>query len=139
MDPNYESALLNLSHLYFELRQYDLWLETWKKGATANNDPEELKIAEEAAKVYAKAGYEAAMRRIIALQVQLAKRRYVDPADIGSNYAALGEKEQAFFWLEKAYAEKSGDVEWFKVSRSAASLRPDPRYTALRRKMGLPQ
>jgi hypothetical protein len=78
------------------------------------------------------------MRRIIALQVQLAKRRYVDPADIGYNYAALGEKEQAFFWLEKAYAEKSGDVEWLKVNRSAASLRPNPRYTALLKKMGLP-
>jgi serine/threonine protein kinase/Tfp pilus assembly protein PilF len=139
MDPNYASALANLSNLYFDLHQYDLWLETWKKAATAKNDPEELKIAEEAAKAYGKSGYEAAVRRIIELQVQLAKRRYVDPADIGYNYAALGEKDQAFFWLEKASAEKSDDGAFIKVNQSAASLRSDPRYAALLKKMGLPQ
>jgi tetratricopeptide (TPR) repeat protein len=139
MDANYASALANLSNLYFDLHRYDLWLETWKKAATAKNDLEELKIAEEAAKVYAKFGYEAALRRVIELQVQLAKRRYVDPADIGSNYAALGEKDQAFLWLEKAYAEKSDNVEFIKVNRSADSLRSDPRYAALLKKMGLPQ
>jgi len=139
MDPNYASALENLGFLYFDLHQYDLWLQTWKKGATAKNDAEELKIAEEAAKVYSKSGFESAMRRIIELQVQLAKRRYVDPADIGYNYAALGERDQAFFWLEKASAEKSDDVEFIKVNRSANGLRSDPRYTALLKKMGLPQ
>src|SRR5260370_14948409 len=139
MDPNYPSALENLAHLYFDLHQYDSWLENWKKGAIAKNDPEELKIAEAAAKVYAQSGIEAAIRRSIELQVQLAKRRYVDPADIGYNYAKLGEKDQAFFWLEKAYAEKSDDVEFIKVNRSVASLRSDPRYAALLKKMGLPQ
>jgi serine/threonine protein kinase/Tfp pilus assembly protein PilF len=139
MDPNYASALENLSNLYFDLHRYDLWLETWKKAATARNDPEELIIADEAAKVYAKSGYEPAVRRTIELQVQLAKRRYVDPADIGYNYAALGKRDQAFLWLEKAYAEKSDNVEFIKVNRSADSLRSDPRYAALLKKMGLPQ
>ena len=105
----------------------------------AKNDPEELKLAEETAKAYAKSGIEAAIRRRIELQMQLAKRRYVDPADIGYNYAELGEKDQAFLWMEKAYAEKSDDVAFIKVSRSMASLRSDPRYAALLKKMGLPQ
>jgi hypothetical protein len=55
------------------------------------------------------------------------------------NYAVLGEKDQAFFWLEKAYAEKSDNLGWIKVNRSADSLRSDPRYVALLKKMGLPQ
>jgi non-specific serine/threonine protein kinase len=139
MDPNYASALTNLSGLYFDLRHYDLWLENWKKAATVKNDRENLAIAEEAARVYAKSGYQAAMRRTIELQLQLAKRRYVDPAQIGFNYAALGEKDQAFFWLEKAYAEKSYWIIYIKVNRSADSLRSDPRYAALLNKMGLPQ
>ncbi len=139
MDPNYASALRNLSNAYADLHQYDLWLENWKKVATVTNDHENLKIADEAAQTYAKSGFQAAMRRIIELQVQLAKRRYVDPADIGMNCAVLGEKDQAFFWLEKAYAEKSDDLEWIKVNRSADALRSDPRYAALVKKMGLPQ
>jgi tetratricopeptide (TPR) repeat protein len=139
MDPNYASALRNLSNTYADLHQYDLWLKNWKKVATVTNDHENLKIADEAARVYTKSGFQAAMRRIIELQVQLAKRRYVDPADIGLNCAVLGEKDQAFFWLEKAYAEKSDDLEWIKVNRSADALRSDPRYAALLKKMGLPQ
>src|SRR5258707_1844187 len=102
MDPNYASALRNLSNTYADLHQYDLWLENWKKVATVTNDHENLRIADEAAQTYAKSGFQAAMRRIIELQVQLAKRRYVDPADIGMNCAVLGEKDQAFFWLDKA-------------------------------------
>jgi serine/threonine protein kinase/Flp pilus assembly protein TadD len=139
IDPNYASALSNLSQTYFALHQYDLWLESWKRAATLANDHESLAIANEAARVYAKSGYQAAMRRIIELRLQLAKRRYVDPAHIGFDYAVLGEKDQAFFWLEKAYAEKSYWIIYIKVNRSADSLRSDPRYAALLKKMGLPQ
>jgi serine/threonine protein kinase/Tfp pilus assembly protein PilF len=139
MDPNYASALTNVSGFYFDLHQYDLWLENWKNAATVENDRESLAIAEEAARVYARSGYQAAMRRIIELQLQLAKRRYVDPALIGFNYAVLGDKDQAFFWLEKACAEKSYTIVYIKVRRSADSLHSDPRYAALLKKMGLPQ
>jgi hypothetical protein len=51
----------------------------------------------------------------------------------------LREKDQALFWLEKACAEKSDDVEWIKVNRSAESLRSEPRYAPLLKKMGLGQ
>ena len=139
MDPNYASAVSNLAQVYLVMHQYDRWLENWKKAAQLNNDSENLTIAEEAAKVYAKLGYQAAMRRIIELQLELAKRRYVDPADIAFNYAEIGDKDQAFLWLEKGYAEKSDLTEYIKVSPSTANLRSDPRYAALLKKMGLPQ
>jgi serine/threonine protein kinase/Tfp pilus assembly protein PilF len=139
MDPNYASALSNLSGFYFDQHQYDLWLENWKKAATARNDREMLKIAEEVAGVYAKSGVEAAVRRRVEVEVQLAKRRYVDPARIAYDYASLGERDQAFVWLEKAYAEKSDDMAWIKVNHQAESLRADPRYAALLKKMGMAQ
>jgi serine/threonine protein kinase/Tfp pilus assembly protein PilF len=139
MDPNYASAVSNLAQTYFLMHQYDRWLENWKKAAQLNNDSESLTIAEEAAKVYAKSGYQAAMRRIIELQLELAKRRYVDPAEIAFDYAEIGEKDQAFLWLEKGYAEKSDLIAYIKVAPGVASLRSDPRYVALLKKMGLPQ
>jgi serine/threonine protein kinase/Tfp pilus assembly protein PilF len=139
MDPSYVSAVRNLSEACAALHQYDLWLENWKKAATLMNDHDDLEIAEEAARVYAKSGYQAAIRRIIELQLQLAKRRYVDPGDIGMDYAVLGEKDQAFVWLEKAYAERSDRISYIKVDTDAASLRSDPRYAALLKKMDLPQ
>jgi len=46
--------------------------------------------------VYAKSGYHATIKKYIELQLQLAKRRYGDPVDIASNYADLGDRDQAF-------------------------------------------
>ena len=139
MDPNFPGGLANLAFLYADLHQYDLWLKDWNKSATLMNDQEILKITEEAARVYAKSGYPATIKRIIELQLELAKRRYVDPAEIGLDYAQAGEKDQAFTWLEKAYAEKSDRLGWVKVDLRANSLHSDPRYAALLKKMGLPQ
>jgi serine/threonine protein kinase/tetratricopeptide (TPR) repeat protein len=139
MDPNYAGGVGNLAFLYADLHQYDLWLQNWNKSVTLMNDHENMKIAEEASKVYAKSGYPATMRRIIELELELAKRRYVDPAEIGVDYAEVGEKDQAFLWLEKAYAEKSNRIAWIKSDHRANNLHSDPRYATLLKKMGLPQ
>jgi len=139
MDPAYLSALANLAEDYYRLHQYDLWLESWKRAAALKNDREELAIAEEAARVYAKSGLQATQKRILEMELQLAKRRYVDPANIGFDYAELGDKDQAFAWLEKAYAEKSDSIVWVKNDPAIAGLRSDPRYGALLKKMGMPQ
>ncbi len=139
MDPNYAPALFNLALAYRIMGKYDLWLEEWKKGATLINDHEDIALADEVAQVYSKAGYQAAVRREIELYQELAKRRYVDPAWIAFDYANVGEKDKAFAWLEKAYAEKSDSLANIKIVRAMDGLRSDPRYAALLKKMGLPQ
>jgi serine/threonine protein kinase/tetratricopeptide (TPR) repeat protein len=139
MDPNYASSVANLAFTYKDTHQYDLWLQEWKKWATLANDNEELAIAEEAARVYGKSGYPATIKKIIELKLQLAKRRYVDPYEIGCLYAEPGDKDQAFAWLEKAYSEKSDGLGYIKLNSELDSLRSDPRYVALLKKMGLPQ
>jgi TolB-like protein/Tfp pilus assembly protein PilF len=139
IDPNYASAHDNLSRTYREMGKYDLWLEEWKKGATLAKDHEELAIAEETARVYAKAGLRPALSRGIELRKQLAQRVYFDPAVIAYEYAGLGDKEQVFYWLEKAYSEKSGALQIIKQVKPMDPLRSDPRYIDLLKRMGLPQ
>jgi TolB-like protein/Tfp pilus assembly protein PilF/predicted Ser/Thr protein kinase len=139
MDPNYSNAHGNLAQTYLDMGKYDLWLEEWKKAATLNNDHEDLAIAEEAARVYAKSGLRPTVSRIIELQKQLAQRRYVDPGQIAYNYAALGDKNQAFLWLEKAYANKSESLQFIKVAKVMDPFRSDPSYVDLLKRMGLPQ
>jgi hypothetical protein len=75
----------------------------------------------------------------VELLKELANRRYVDPGDIGYRYASLGDKDQAFAWLEKAYAEKADSLQYIKVKFAVDALRTDPRYADLLRQMGLPQ
>jgi eukaryotic-like serine/threonine-protein kinase len=139
IDPNYASAHDNLAETYRDMGKYVLWLEEWKKAATLANDQEELVIANEAARAYAKGGFHVALSRIVELRKQLAHRRYVDPTFIAYGYAALGDKDQAFYWLERAYSEKAGALAGVKVSKLMDPLRSDPRYIDLLKRMGLPQ
>ena len=59
------------------------------------------------------------------------------PADLGISYAAIGEKDRALAWLEKAYAQHDPPLAQIKVDPSADSLRSDPRYLALLARVGL--
>jgi Tfp pilus assembly protein PilF len=139
MDPGFASAHESLAFTYLAMGRYDLWLDEWQKAAALNNDKEEAVIADEVAKVYAHSGYHAALVKSVELYKQLAKRRYVDPGEIGFQYALIGDKEQAFAWLEKAYAEKAFSIQNIKVALAMDSLRTDPRYADLLKRMGLPQ
>jgi serine/threonine protein kinase len=139
MDANFAYAHNMLRVAYRDMGKYELSLEQWRKSATLANDHDELAIANEAAKVFAKSGMRASVQREIELKKELSKRRYVDPADIAYDYAFLGDKEQTFAWLDKARAEKSGALENIKIVRSMEPLHSDPRYLDLLKQLGLPQ
>ncbi len=53
-------------------------------------------------------------------------------------YAALGDKEQAFQLLEKAYAERNTELVFLKVDPRADPLRADLRFQELVKKVGIP-
>jgi TolB-like protein/Flp pilus assembly protein TadD len=56
--------------------------------------------------------------------------------DLAAVYAGLGEKDQAFAWLEKDFQTRSGLLAWTRWTPAFESLRSDPRYTDLLRRMG---
>ena len=66
------------------------------------------------------------------------EQRYVSPYQIAVVYAGLGEKEQALEWLYKAYEGRAQGLAWLKVDIRFQSLRSDPRFTDLVRRIGLP-
>ena len=57
---------------------------------------------------------------------------------IAEVYAWRGEKDKAFEWLERAYRQQDGGLTSTKIDLLLASLRSDPRYTALLRKLNFP-
>jgi hypothetical protein len=67
------------------------------------------------------------------------KQRYVPALSFVIVYVGLGEKEQAFTWLEKAYEERTNSLAYLKVAATWDPLRSDPRFTDLLQRIGLSQ
>lgn len=89
-------------------------------------------------RAYAHAGRRTDALRLLA---ELKKRKqagYVPAAAFVNAYLGLGEKEDAFAWLEQGYNEHSNILQWLKVHPYFDPLRNDPRFQDLVRRVGLP-
>jgi TolB-like protein/DNA-binding winged helix-turn-helix (wHTH) protein/Tfp pilus assembly protein PilF len=65
------------------------------------------------------------------------RQQYVSPFHVAMLYAGLGDKENALAWLEKAYEEHDEWMVYLKIYPEFASLRSDPRFQDLERRVGL--
>ena len=139
IDANYAAAHQFLSLVYEAQGKYDLWLDESEKSAVLANDADLLAVFKAARVAYARGGYRAATKRIAEVFEEQSRRVYIDPATIAGDYGILGDKDKAFFWLEKSFTEKSDLLRLLKTSASYDSLRSDPRYADLLRRMNLPQ
>ena len=66
---------------------------------------------------------------------ELAKQRYVSPANRASVYLGLGENEKALDWLEKAYEDRDPIFWWINGDQLYDSVRHAPRFEALVQKV----
>ena len=89
-------------------------------------------------------GYVAALtnNRVEALQIlkeleELGKTRYVSPHHLAVLYAAVGNREQAFESLERAYENRVAQLNWLKIDPRFRTLRSDPRFKSLLRRLSL--
>lgn len=139
IDQNFPNIHQTLSRAYHEQGKYDLWLQEWEKFARLSEDANELALVEAAKREYPKSGQLGAFRAAALVQERQAKQHYVDPGWIAGTFAMSGEKDKAFSYLEKACAEKSGFLLHLKDSTPFGSLRSDPRYPELLKRMGLPE
>ena len=65
-----------------------------------------------------------------------ADRAYVGPYSWALVHAALGEKDQAFTWLDRAVTERSEDLAFIQCDPGLDPLRSDPRFAEVLRKVG---
>ena len=77
-------------------------------------------------------------RKILAKLKVLHQKGLAASGSIGVLYGALGESDEAFAWLQKAYAERDPELTYIKTGRRFEPLRRDPRYQELVRRVGLP-
>jgi TolB-like protein/DNA-binding winged helix-turn-helix (wHTH) protein/Flp pilus assembly protein TadD len=64
-------------------------------------------------------------------------KRYVSPFNMAVIYGGLGDRQHTMEWLDKAYAERSPSLSLLKLSPAFDSVRSDPRFVSLVRRIGL--
>jgi serine/threonine-protein kinase len=89
---------------------------------------------------YAVSGKPGEAQKVLDHLKDLSAHSDVAPYNVAIIYAGLGDKDQAFAWLERAYKERSYFMaEYLLTDERLDSLRADPRFVSLRRRVGLPQ
>jgi TolB-like protein/Flp pilus assembly protein TadD len=88
---------------------------------------------------YAVMGKKAEARQILGRLTEMSTRGYAPSFYIALLHGALGQKDQAFAWLEKAYDARHPNLAWLKMDPWADPLRLDPRFQDLLRRMNFPE
>jgi TolB-like protein/DNA-binding winged helix-turn-helix (wHTH) protein/Flp pilus assembly protein TadD len=136
MDPNFVPAHIALGAAYEEQEIWRQAIGEYQKAVQlSQNSPPALASLGYA---YALAGNQDDARKVIAALREASKRRYVSAFDMAIVFAGVGDRDSAFGWLEKAYAERESQMPFLSVSRRLDRLRPDPRFANLLQRMGLP-
>jgi serine/threonine protein kinase/tetratricopeptide (TPR) repeat protein len=92
------------------------------------------------AHVYATIGKRSESEKILGELQRQSKTSYVSPYMIAVIYSGLGQKDNAFEFLEKAYQERSPDIAYFlRADLRLDTLRPDPRFQDLLQRVDFPQ
>ena len=87
--------------------------------------------------VYGRAGERAKAFGMLEELTIMSKHRYVSPVDFAVVYAGLGDADSTFHWLEKAYQARATRIHELPTMYFD-SVRSDPRYSDLMRRVGLP-
>jgi serine/threonine-protein kinase len=136
-DPNFAPAHNRLQRAYLAKGMYEEAISEQKK-AIASDQPEGRWFrTADLGNAYAVAGKRAEAEQVLDKLKELAKQRYVSPNAFAVIYMGLGDKDQAFEWLEKTFEARPDNLYFLKVSPQYDGLRSDPRFTDLLRRMKL--
>jgi len=140
-NPTFGRAHTGLAISYWGEHKYPQAVQEFKTGAQLEGDKNYSEFATALDEGFRSGGWPGAMHK--AIEVSLAQRKakagYVSPYGIATLYADLGDKEHAFEWLNTAYREHDGGLSGIRTDFTLDSLRSDPRYAELVRKIGFPQ
>jgi TolB-like protein/Tfp pilus assembly protein PilF len=106
--------------------------------AALNSRERDSEIQGELGHVLAVAGRRAEALATLDRLRHLSATSYVSPYSVALVHAGLGDRDQAFAWLEKAYAERSDYMPYLTLEPMLNGLRSDHRFGALVRRVGLP-
>ena len=138
-NPTFAVAHSCLAQAYWAKRMYPQVIEEWKTYGELLGARNESEFASALEQGFRSAGWKGALTKGIEARQAQRKTGYSAAYGIASMYAELGEKDQAFRWLNTAYQERDWLLVDLKTDFLLDPLRSDPRFVELVRKVGLPQ
>jgi TolB-like protein/DNA-binding winged helix-turn-helix (wHTH) protein len=127
-----------LAQIYGRLGRYDEAVREWQEMMTILGYGD---ISKAIGRGYAAGGYHGALRELARKAESLRRRKSFKTVAswvMAGFYAEMGDKDRAFAWLDKAYAEHDGSLTGLKSDVVWDPLRSDPRFAELVRRVGLP-
>ena len=134
LDPNYFYLDSVLAAAYREKGNFPEAIALYTKAQEATRLP-----SSGLAITYARMGRQTEARNILAQLVQAREKRYVSAPLIAAVSTALGDKEGAFHWLELAYQEHSGVLQWIAFLPEFRGLHSDARFPHLLQRISASQ
>jgi adenylate cyclase len=144
LNPAFETAPFVWGEIYEREGKYDAALAEYKEGIRLTGqaqDYEGVSVVFEA-RLRAEAGRKKEAAQLLARAEKLiAKRPPPEPCGqaLASAYAALGDKNHAFLWLERDYSVRWPAMITLKMDRELDPLRNDPRFPDLLKRVGFQQ
>ena len=135
VDPDFVQAQYYLAETYEQMGLYPEAISELKKIKSWEDLPLTL---EELGYIYARQGKRQEALQMIAELQRRSTHHYTDSASAARIYIALGDKDSAFVWLQKAYDEHSPHMILIDADSAYDPLRSDPRFQDLVRRIGLP-
>ena len=135
LDPNFVEARLHLANAYLDQQKFkDFFGELDRAKEQAPESRTDLMRAF----AFALEG-----KKVEALQLTHKWEKpqsgtFVRSTSISNVYAALGDKEQMYAWLDRAYADRDGMLAYLNTQGCYRRYRTEPRFVAMQKKLGLP-
>ena len=135
MAPTYPSPYYWLGLSYLAKKNYEKALEAFQKSVQySNRAPVALSGL---GMGLAKAGRTKEAEAVLSELLERSKTQYVPEFYLACFYGALGRKDEAFAWLDKAYTERANGLSSIKVIPLVDDLRSDPRFDELLKRLKL--
>ena len=138
-NPAFPPAHACLSDAYWAKRMYPQVIEEWKAFGRLSGDQTQSEFASAAEQGFRSGGWKGALNKGIEAGLAQRKAGNYSAYRMARLYADLGNKEQAFQWLNIAYKERDWLLLDLRTDFVFDPIRSDPRFVELVRNVGLPQ
>jgi TolB-like protein/tetratricopeptide (TPR) repeat protein/class 3 adenylate cyclase len=135
LDPTFWITHLTLGKVYIQQRKYPEAIAAFIKARDLSHGNSEA-IAS-IGYATALAGDKAKARAVLDELKGLSVQHYIPPFNVAMVYTGLGDQNEALSWLEKACEERDVRVTILKVDPRWDSLRSNPRFSAILKRVGL--